>query len=246
MSATSKILKCLFLTLCFGFGYTNLSFCQQLEQKPCLVGLLSPQELFAEVASNKSLEHSDFSVLTRQNLIGEEPKPKKPSRRVRRPSIFDVNKPVKHINIKLNLAELSIRATNLIAEISLAKKQTLSLNLFFGKRTQENVEFDFWSFAPEYRRYIFKDSRGTFHGGYLGGYLRYRHEESQLNGKYNYFGLGGVVGRQWIMKDMFTIDLFGGAGYYVLTSEDKFQNRIEKSPGRGDIRFGVAFGICPE
>jgi hypothetical protein len=227
-------------------GFISLANCQQIEQKPCLDRLLTPQELASSLAFNNNEKLISIGSSDQIYRFGDDPKPKKPSRRVRRPSIFDVNKPVKHINIKLNMAELALNVKNLITEISLAPKQTLTLNLFFGKRTQENVEFDFWSFAPEYRRYIFKDSRGTFHGGYLGGYLRYRHDESQLNGKYNYFGLGGVVGRQWILKDMFTIDLFGGAGYYVLTKEEKFVGRIEKSPGRGDIRFGIAFGICPE
>ncbi len=174
----------------------------------------------------------------------EEPNAK-PKGRVRKTSIFDINKPNKHFNIKINLLDIPFGLFSIMPEVQLAKKHTITFNLFFGKRKRDDITYEVFSFAPEYRKYIWKDSRGVFHGGYMGGYVRYRNEQTN-NNKYNQLGAGGVVGLQVIIKDLITIDNFIGAGYYFISSASGPTQALQGAPGRGDIRFGVALGLCPE
>jgi hypothetical protein len=51
---------------------------------------------------------------------------------------------------------------------------------------------------------------------------------------------------QVIIKDLITIDNFIGAGYYFISEGSGPTKALQGAPGRGDIRFGVALGLCPE
>lgn len=170
----------------------------------------------------------------------------KPKGKVRKTSIFDINKPNKNFNLKINLVDAALGNLMLSPEIKINRKNTMSLNIMFGTRRKNESRYEFFSFSPEYRHYIFRDQRGDFHGGYVGLYGSYKNEQSELGSRYNLGGLGAVVGRQWIIKDIITIDTYIGAGYYVFNGHFPKAGSTDQAPGNGDIRFGIAIGIAPE
>jgi hypothetical protein len=242
-NVVSFLFTCLLLTGISTIGLAQQSIRISLDEQADHF-LASP----AQLATSVGLDESNYTGLTGAEskiLMKEDPKVIKPRGKVRRPSIFDINRPDKHFNIKINMLDLASGIIQIMPEVRLTKTQSITFNVFFGKRTQSDVTYDVFSFAPELRQYIFKDARGVFHGGYLGGYLRYRNEQTN-NNKYNQIGGGGVVGLQLIVKDFLTIDTFVGAGFYVFSEASGAKKTLDGAPGRGDIRFGVALGICPE
>lgn len=227
MNSLSKYF--LSLSVCLALCYNSQA---QLRQMPALEsGLISLVDKPATLT---------------QPLNSSSSKDDKPKGKVRKTTIFDINKPNKNFNLKINLIDAALGNLMLSPELKINRKNTMSLNIMFGSRRKNESRYEFFSFSPEYRHYIFKDQRGDFHGGYVGLYGSYKNEQSEAGSRYNLGGLGAVVGRQWIIKDIITIDTYIGAGYYMFNAHLQKAGSTDQAPGNGDIRFGIAIGIAPE
>lgn len=104
-------------------------------------------------------------------------------------------------------------------------------------------------------------------GFFVGPYLTYRNLTTKLSGDLSdgsgkvegsvgasVFGGGGILGYQFVIGDVFAIDLFGGIGYYTGGTSDlkvKYPDGVEENYGGGTIsvsgalpRFGLALGVA--
>lgn len=221
--------------------------------------LSSPWELKAELLANRLhmtgqqpgmtalVSHPESHHNTQPLALADEPKDNPvPKNRQKKTSIFDINKPRKNFNLKLNLWQLYLGSINILPEIRAGAHNTVTPGVAFGKRNESGVEFEYFTLTPEYRRYYYRDSKGDFHKGYFGVYLRYRNEQSSTASVYNAAGLGLTIGHQFLVLDMLSLDFFAGAGYYFYSDARRGRFATEKEPGRGDIRIGICLGIAPE
>lgn len=120
-----------------------------------------------------------------------------------------------------------------------------------------------FAITPEYRLYL-SEKHPALEGFYAAPFVRYQHL-SQTGDDYssggtpygqkyeaslNAFGLGVTVGRHWIFKQRFSLDVFAGPAYTV-TGVSSDNPDISKGDFVGyfpntnyDFRSGVTFGIA--
>lgn len=121
-----------------------------------------------------------------------------------------------------------------------------------------------FAITPEYRLYL-SEKHAAPEGFYVAPYLRYQYL-SQTGSTYsggsmpypvsyeaslNAFGLGVVVGRHWIFKRRFSLDVFAGPGYTFTSissgpgytpSKGDFVGYLDNNSY--DLRGGVTFGLA--
>lgn len=127
-----------------------------------------------------------------------------------------------------------------------------------------------FAITPEYRFYL-SEKHEAPEGFYVAPYVRYQHlsttsdsylynpmtgtasSSQRYEASLNAFGLGVIVGKHWIFKKRFSIDLYVGPGY---TFTDTSSNEPGYQPRKGDFvgqlgsdnnydfRGGATFGIA--
>jgi outer membrane autotransporter protein len=139
---------------------------------------------------------------------------------------------------------------------------TLNFNTYSDSRSTSG-----FAITPEYRLYL-SEKHPALEGFYVAPYARFQYlnqsayystytsSGSTYTQKYDAsltaFGLGVIVGRHWIFKRRFSLDIYAGPGY-TLTSTSSDQPGV--SPRKGDfvgyfndnnydLRGGVTFGIA--
>lgn len=127
-----------------------------------------------------------------------------------------------------------------------------------------------FSITPEYRFYL-SEKHEAPEGFYVAPYLRYQHLSStsdsyqynpmtgtsyygqRIEASLNAFGLGVIVGKHWIFKKRFSIDLYTGPGFtFASTSSNQPGYTPSKrdfvgqlgSDNNYDFRGGATFGIA--
>ena len=121
------------------------------------------------------------------------------------------------------------------------------------------------SITPEYRFYL-SEKYPALEGFYVAPYGRYQYlsltgfsynnstgNPTKIGASLNAFGLGVIVGRHWIFKKRFSLDIYMGPGYTVTsissdqpgytTSKDDFigYSNYTNYDLRGGATFGIAF-----
>lgn len=160
--------------------------------------------------------------------------------------MFDIYKPRKTFNLKVNLGELPFNSIGFMPELRIADRHTFTPGVSFGKQMIDGLSHDYFTITPEYRYYVVKNKKGDFHQAYVGGYLRYKSEQNELNSKYHMVGPGFIVGTQFIAWDKITTDFFIGAGFLGIYTARYGADAPQRVPPLGDIRVGVAIGLCEE
>ncbi len=138
-------------------------------------------------------------------------------------------------------------------------------NFYLGQGTTSG-----FSITPEYRFYL-SEKHAAPAGFYVAPYVRYQYLRT-TNDSYTYdpntgntypgqsyeaslnaFGLGVIVGKHWIFKNRFSIDIFTGPGYTFTSTSS---NEPNYTPRKGDFvgqlstdnnydfRGGASFGIA--
>ena len=102
-----------------------------------------------------------------------------------------------------------------------------------------------FALTPEYRFYLSK-KHAALEGFYIAPFVRYQYlskrgigyndgqgyQSANYQASLNAFGLGATLGRHWILKRRFSLDIFIGPGY-TFTSLSSDQPGY--TPGRGDF-----------
>jgi hypothetical protein len=170
--------------------------------------------------------------------------------------------------LKINPLSLGLVTLNAQYERALNESTSAQLGLFYsGFSTnfpgEGRLGFSGISFTPEFRYYLSNASQDAPRGIYVGPYLRYRSlqaffrdENGTNDGEWelNTIGGGVLLGYQWILGDVFALDIYLGPGLrnnstkILLESEDY---SIDELPGFlfGDglgilFRFGISVGAA--
>jgi hypothetical protein len=133
----------------------------------------------------------------------------------------------------------------------------------FGFSATDNPKTSGFSITPEYRYYL-SERREALEGFYAAPFVRYQYLSQTgayannagyaqtYNASLNSFGLGLIVGRHWIFKQRFSLDIYAGPGYsFTGVSSDKKDYSPSKSDFVGyafdsnyDLRGGITFGLA--
>jgi hypothetical protein len=141
----------------------------------------------------------------------------------------------------------------------------------------QRVNFGFWgnlnkffSLTPEMKFYLIKrpvaENSSYISDWYVSPYLKYRHVRNESHSglfgggsklsevSYHMIGGGAIVGVQRIFLNVFTVEAFGGAGYFPLISgwqtygrnisTGTYTEEIRPKSYQLDIRFGLCLGYA--
>lgn len=130
----------------------------------------------------------------------------------------------------------------------------------FGAGSGTTFKYSGFGFVPEFKYYVSHEKKPAPAGFYVGPYIYYLGAKMTVTSdgdegsvKGTIFGGGASLGYQWLIADVFAIDLFGGFGYLSGSLGDV---KITDSNGStttyaGSIsfggtvpRFGVSVGIA--
>ena len=139
----------------------------------------------------------------------------------------------------------------------------------YGGSSYDRRSTSGFALTPEYRLYL-SEKHPALRGFYVAPFLRYQYlsqtgeysvydpttgfssQAKQYDASLSAFGLGVTVGRHWIFKQRFSLDVFTGPSYNFTSTSS---NQLGYSPGKGDFigyldnnnydfRGGVTFGIA--
>jgi hypothetical protein len=152
--------------------------------------------------------------------------------------------------LKWNFLSALVKTANFSYERAISDNSSLQLGVFYTGYSTDGTSFSGFGITPEYRYYF---SGEALDGAYIAPFLRYSQftlTEDDLNSKATLSSIGGgaVIGKQWLMGDKFTLDIFLGPTYSSSNikvkdgSEDDFETSVFGS-GFG-IRTGLTFGFA--
>jgi hypothetical protein len=163
----------------------------------------------------------------------------------------------KHI-IKTNILSALTRSASVSYENILNSFSAIQAGAYYG-RSNLLGGIERLSFTAEYRRYFSKEENPLV-GMYLAPYLKYQqliHREENINeqptaeANIHTFGLGLLIGRQWIAKKGFTVDMYAGAGYNprvnlqsVKQIDANYPYTFSERRWQRDIRLGLVAGFA--
>jgi hypothetical protein len=117
--------------------------------------------------------------------------------------------------VKVNVLSPFVLTGSFFYERVLQERISAQLGLFFTGFRLPATRFGGFGITPEVRYYLAGEApRGT----YLAPYYRYQRFNAQIRriaelARYSQNGGGVVIGRQWIIADLISLDAFFGAGY---------------------------------
>ncbi|GGG37748.1 DUF3575 domain-containing protein [Hymenobacter glacieicola] len=168
--------------------------------------------------------------------------------------------------VKVNILSPLVKTGSFFYEHKVSDNSSLQLGgLFTNWTIDDETKISGFAITPEYRFYL-SEKHAAPEGFYVGPFLRYQNlnlktssieydpntgEEytSTDEGTLNTFGGGVVVGRQWVFKERFALDVFLGPSYNggSITTKGSTVGDNTLDPGPFDgfgLRTGVTFGIA--
>lgn len=153
--------------------------------------------------------------------------------------------------IKVNPLSAFLATINLSYETKLSDQSTAQLGVFYSGVSFGSTRYTGIGITPEYRMYV--GGGEALDGLYVAPFLRYQNftikeTETDSKGSLSTFGGGVILGRQWILGEAFTLDLFIGPSYSAgdvsvdAGDEDTFENTGFFN-GVG-VRWGVTLGYA--
>lgn len=160
-------------------------------------------------------------------------------------------------SLKVNVLGALNRMASLSYENALSTNKSLQIGITYGKSRFMGDALRM-SVTPEFRFYLSGLENGLV-GFYTAPYAKFQvinDKETTDDGnvhtdtKYQALGGGLTIGRQWIAKKGFTVDIFGGAGYNpivkVVNSQSTHPTSSPSSENawRLDVRLGLSMGLA--
>ncbi|WP_026904972.1 DUF3575 domain-containing protein [Pedobacter glucosidilyticus] len=148
--------------------------------------------------------------------------------------------------VKINPLSALFRIGSVFYERKMSDNLSLQLGVAYTGLKLDETKFSGFSTTPELRYY---PKANALNGLYFGPFLRYQNytvKDDINEGSYTSFGGGAVLGRQWVYKSGFTLDLFFGPSYNA--------GKIKADDGSGEpevngaidgfgLRAGIAIGF---
>lgn len=150
--------------------------------------------------------------------------------------------------IKINILSPVVKTFNIQYEKKLNATSSFQLGFFYTGYSTGGTSFSGFGLTPEYRFYL-SDSEAP-KGVYVAPFVRYQSftlEDGSNKGTLSTFGGGLILGKQWIFKEKFALDLFIGPSYNsgsvkVTSGADTFDSdAFDGFSVRTGICFGYAF-----
>ncbi|WP_423149176.1 DUF3575 domain-containing protein [Rubrolithibacter danxiaensis] len=147
---------------------------------------------------------------------------------------------------KINPLSALLRVGSVFYERKVADNGSLQLGVAYTGLKLDDTKFTGLALTPEYRYF---PKANALSGVYLAPFLRYQNyklKENDNKGSYSSFGGGALIGRQWVFKSNFTLDLFFGpsfnSGKYKAESGDEDIDISGGINGFG-LRTGLSLGL---
>ncbi len=145
--------------------------------------------------------------------------------------------------IKVNPLSLILRTGSVFYEHKLAENSSFQMGVAFTGMKVGDVNFNGFALTPEYRFY---PKKNALSGLYLAPYVKYQNYTLKADGSkgtYSSFGGGLLLGRQWVYKSDFTLDLFFGPSYNNGDIKVKSGDEEDLDMKLGIDGFGIRTGI---
>ena len=148
--------------------------------------------------------------------------------------------------VKINPISALLRTGSVFYEHKLSEKTSVQLGAAFTGLKLGDTKFTGFSVTPEYRFY---PKASALSGVYLGPYARYQNftvKDDTNTGSYSSIGGGVVIGRQWVYKSGFVLDLFFGPSYNagkVKADDGSDEPEVSGSIDGFGIRTGILIGF---
>jgi hypothetical protein len=114
---------------------------------------------------------------------------------------------------KINPLSALFRTGSVFYERQMSDKTSLQLGFAYTGLKLDETSFSGVAITPEFRYY---PKANALSGLYLAPFLRYQNytvKDDFSKGNYSSIGGGAVLGRQWVYKSGFTLDLFFGPAF---------------------------------
>jgi hypothetical protein len=152
--------------------------------------------------------------------------------------------------VKINIFSPIVKTFNVSYEHALNSSSSFQLGFFYTGYSASDTKFSGFGITPEYRFYLSESSEAP-DGFYAAPFIRYQRFEltdeiSDSKGTLSAVGGGVIVGRQWIFKEKFSLDLFLGPAYYSGSTEvTEGSDTFDTGAFDGfTVRVGITFGIA--
>lgn len=150
--------------------------------------------------------------------------------------------------VKINTLSLLLGTGSIFYERKLAENRSVQFGTAFLQYKFDETTFTGLILTPEYRFYI---RNNALSGPYLAPYGRFQNftlKSGGGKGTYRNIGGGFLIGRQWITKSDFTMDLFFGGHYgngkISVDSGDEEEFETEQFEGfRPRVGFAIGFSF---
>lgn len=161
--------------------------------------------------------------------------------------------------VKLNPLGLLFGSFNVGYERVINEGQSAQLNVNIITFKVGDSKFSGFGLTPEYRFHFgnHENPKGFYAGPYINfNTFKWKVEPEEIFGvttggsetSVTAFGVGGIIGHQWILGEAFAIDLNLGAGYNTVSLDSDVEDDDEPSFGLAASgilpRFGLSFGYA--
>jgi hypothetical protein len=157
--------------------------------------------------------------------------------------------------VKLNLLSPIINSLSFGYERVINDITTVHATFFYFNRSRDGaIATDGFGITPEVRLYL-SDRKTAPAGFFVAPYATYQNTglrawdfdnqqggQSEQSTRLRMFGLGIIIGGQWTFKDLVSLDLWGGPGYFGGSLADKSIDIEPPFPFRTRAGFGGRFG----
>jgi hypothetical protein len=144
--------------------------------------------------------------------------------------------------IKINPLSALVRVGSIFYERKISPSSSLQLGIAYVRFKTDETKFSGLALTPEYRYFIKKNSINGLYVGPFAKYQNFRVTAGTDYGRYNSFGGGVSLGRQWGYSSGLVLDMFLGpvfnSGKYSAES-----GAAQVSLTSGIDGFGVRAGI---
>ena len=149
--------------------------------------------------------------------------------------------------IKINILSPVVNTFNIQYEKKLKSDASFQLGFFYTGYSTGGTSFSGFGITPEYRFYL-SDTEAP-KGVYVAPFIRYQSftlTDGGNKGTLSLFGGGLILGKQWLFKEKFALDLFIGPSYSsgsvkVTSGSDVFSTGSFSGFG---VRTGICFGYA--
>jgi hypothetical protein len=146
--------------------------------------------------------------------------------------------------IKVNPLSFLVGTGSAFFEHKIDNNQSWQLGLAYVGYTDLSIKYSGIAITPEYRIYY---NKNAISGMYVAPFLRYQNykltNDQNATAKYTSFGGGVLLGRQWVYRNGFVLDLFAGPIYNAGSLSSVTDAAIFNKPGFGIDGFGIRAGL---